>query len=155
LRIAIALFAATLVLLNLPAPARACSCQGGPPELYYSEASHVLRGVPISVELFDPGNGLLEFHYQIDVTACWKGEVTDPQPLVTLVEEAACGIELFVGEDYLIYANRTGSTLRSGLCGILGVGGAVAQLHLDFLGESTCPLTVEAATWGQVKATHR
>ena len=89
------------------------------------------------------------------MTACWKGDIEDPEHLVTAVEEAACGIELFVGVDYLIYGGRSGPALHSGLCGISGADSGVGQIHLDWLGPSTCPLAVEVQTWGRVKSIYR
>jgi len=145
-----------LGFLALPRAASPCSCFQLPPEEAFAQSTHVFRGQPISIELVDPGGGEpLEYHYQIHVTACWKGDVEEPQALITLQNEAFCGVELALGEDYLIFANASGPEVWANLCSVFYADSPSGAQYLDWLGPSTCPLAVQPETWGQLKSIYR
>jgi hypothetical protein len=119
-----------------------------PPEQMFAGADAVFRGSPISYTVQG------EYYvYTFDVTACWKGNVGEVVELRALVNEAACGIFIPVGNDVIVYADSFSGILYTNLCSVVYGGN---QEHLDWLGEPTCsPVSVDENSWGQVKALYR
>jgi len=132
-------------------PSDACSCVDDGPAVMYGGADAVFRGSPISyVEIEE--SGIPFYVYLIQVTECWKGNVGATVELRALVGDAFCGVFIPPGSEELIYAYNESGHLTTNLCAVSP--GNVTE-HLEWLGESTCFISVDEVSWGSVKALYR
>jgi len=131
-------------ILLLSASAFACSCLQRTLAEHYAAAGIVLKGRVIREALVPPGpsdgklldeDGVRDFRmeqvreYHVVVKKRWKGGITADTVIVrTPASSAACGIEMKVGESYIILGDRVPedpepNAFRTGLChGTLSAG---------------------------------
>ena len=113
------LFLGLVVALFLVAPApvaHACSCAMRGTQQQVEGADVVVRGTITGLR--DPGgasSGRL-MTYEVAVAEVFKGKSTATTSLRSAAWGGSCGIEVREGLEYLLFARRVGSDLRTGLC---------------------------------------
>jgi hypothetical protein len=133
----------------------ACSCLPVTPEENYDQSVAVFSGTVLSVTLEVLPGGTFRKVTAL-VTGCWKGSPGGLATVWTYEDEDVCGIETFaVGEEWLFYASSSGlGGFFTTLCD-RSQQFPILQEDADFLGPAGCPVSVDAVSWGQVKATYR
>lgn len=102
-----------------PSAAYACSCVG------YGVAQHLERAdlvVRATIESRDGGLrlpvlGTGDVTYHLRVHSVFKGEAGRVAEVRSASDGAACGLEIEVGREYVVFADRAGDGLYAGLCG--------------------------------------
>jgi hypothetical protein len=100
-----------LVFLCWPAEVFACMCVEVPPANALAEHDAVFEGRVISVERRD-GQLIAE----LEVVQHWKGMERERASVRTAESSAACGVSFEVDTSWLIYADREGDVLSTGIC---------------------------------------
>ena len=103
--------------LVAPAPvAHACSCAMRGTEQQVAQADVVVRGTITGRR--DPGGASSArlVTYEVAVAEVFKGKSTATTSMRSPAFGASCGIEVQEGPEYLLFARRVGSDLRTGLC---------------------------------------
>ena len=106
------------LFLVTPAPvAHACTCAMLGTEQQVEGADVVVRGTITG--LHDPGGASSArlVTYEVAVAEVFKGKSTAATSLRSAADGGSCGIEVQEGPEYLLFARRVGSDLRTGLCG--------------------------------------
>lgn len=102
-------------------PASACSCLPSTEGERYERATHVFSGVVISkaVEAGDPTSPYDDkYRYAVAVRTEYKGDVPRRVNVITSTSGAMCGIELYAGTEYVVFAHGDSADYRveSHLC---------------------------------------
>jgi hypothetical protein len=103
--------ASTFFLLLVPRSALACSCVQAPPETAFAEHDAVFEGRV--AQLSTQGDALVA---TFEVVQHWKGIEHESAIVRTPSSSAACGVSFEVGTSWLVYADREGGLLTTGLC---------------------------------------
>lgn len=99
------------ILVLAPADALACMCIDVPPLNALEEHDAVFEGRVISV---DHRGG--ELVVELEVVQHWKGIETERATVRTAESSAACGVSFEVETSWLVYADREGDALTTGIC---------------------------------------
>jgi hypothetical protein len=86
-------------------------CVEVPPENALAEHAAVFEGRVVSLER---ESGMLVARF--DVVQHWKGVEVEHAVVRTAESSAACGVSFEVGTSWLIYADREGEALTTGIC---------------------------------------
>lgn len=125
-RVTVVVLAGALMLVAVPAPARACSCVGlGPAEMLEShEAAFIGKVV-------SRRGGLLGFNatWTFEVTEEVKGNFERTVEISSPSSGASCGFELREGQEAAIFVRVEGKRLHSGLCSTLDADALRAHLN--------------------------
>lgn len=98
-------------LFAAPQACLACSCIApGSPTEELARAAVVFRGrvTAIATERAPAGNQYQRVTFQADTV--WKGSITHEVAVYTSSSSASCGYPFMQGEEYLVYASRTGDS---------------------------------------------
>lgn len=148
------LIVALALLLVGSGQAAACWCIGTLQE-DFDNSDAVFSGIVTFKELGSPFGE--STRYELTVTACWKG-VSEQGSTVTVWADAwsSCSwAAADVGEEWVIYAASYGHDFYTDQCDH-NAQVPLPPEHDKFLGPSICdPASVEAETWGRIKATYR
>lgn len=123
----IVLLAGSLLVLN-PTAASACSCVSDSAAAHLKGADVVLRGtIQSRDELGNPFRLVRssgdEVVYRISVDKVFNGRSGPVAQVHSVVSGASCGLEVQVGEEYLVFADvrdsgrKSGSEMWANLCG--------------------------------------
>ena len=110
---------AALLWLATPRCVFACSCVApGPPDVEVAQSVAVFAGRVIQVE--QPNGPLVSsadpVRVTLQVATVWKGPVEPTVVVQTVRESASCGFPFAMGQDYLVYARGTETSLEVSLC---------------------------------------
>jgi MYXO-CTERM domain-containing protein len=108
-----AALAITVVSIQ-PKPAAACSCVPPPPPAESLEASAAVFEAEVKA-LAQPDDPPW-VRATMRVIRAWKGASSPEVTVITAASSAACGLELAVGDRWLIYASEVDGELHAGLC---------------------------------------
>lgn len=113
-RLAAAGVLAVATTMTLAGNASACSCAPATEEELFQRADHVFQGRVLAKEAEAPQH----VRYRVVVYKERKGDVPRFVSVITHESEATCGITLYVGTDYLIYAKGDSSDrkVETNLC---------------------------------------
>lgn len=146
------IFAVILVLvlmltgLAIPKVTYACSCvPPAPPEQVLARADAVFAGTILDVDTFALpllDRSTVPVRVTIEVNKVWKGGVSERVVIRTARDEAACGYNFNVGDDYLVYAHPSEYGLVTGLCERTTELGTASE-DLAVLGSGEPPLMIE------------
>lgn len=144
---------ATIAAAFAAGSAAACSCEFIPtlPEAYAASAA-VFTGTVGSIERFEVWTGYFRKRVTFAQEACWKGPSGPAVSVVTEDNPAMCGIEFELGTSYLVFATSPQhiGSLYAIMCTRTRPT-AYAQDDIVALGEPTCTIAVDPATWGNFK----
>ena len=140
-------------LVGPASPACACSCMRLTEAEAYERASTVFAATLVRRgEAKDGQSSLTQVTMEFVVDAVYKGEVRPVQKVLTAASSASCGLEVPVGQRYLVHASPSedGSALQTTLCdgnrpldGTPKVAGAAARPVVDNAGgEAAAPPAV-------------
>ncbi|WP_461123016.1 hypothetical protein [Saccharothrix stipae] len=96
-------------------PASACSCLPSTEGERFQRATHVFSGVVLSesVEAGDPTSPYDDkYRYAVAVRKEYKGDVPRRVDVLTSTSDGLCGIRLFVGVDYVVFAHGDSADRR-------------------------------------------
>jgi hypothetical protein len=101
--------------------ASACSCAPATEPQRYARAQHVFSGdvIGVTVDSRNPEYTYDDmYHYIVHVDQEYKGDVPATVEVVTFYMPSLCGLTLFIGTEYLVFANGDSSTgeVRSFVC---------------------------------------
>lgn len=106
-----------LVFLIFAGSALACSCVQPPaPEEALSQASAVFSGKVIAKDIDNALGGFEQIATTLQVDQAWKGVEQAHVVLHTASNSAACGVNLEIGSEYLVYATENEGQLHTSLC---------------------------------------
>ncbi|WP_238412727.1 hypothetical protein [Saccharothrix deserti] len=112
---------AALLTAVFTSPASACSCVPSTEGERYQRAAHVFSGVVISeaVEAGDPASPHDDkYRYAVAVHTEYKGDVPRWVNVITSTSGGLCGIRLYPGTEYVVFAHGDSADRRveSHLC---------------------------------------
>jgi hypothetical protein len=100
--------------------AHACSCSVQTAEQAFEHADAVFEGRVTEVTEPAGENGVVSgadpVRITLSVVRAFKGAATETVELLTSASSAACGFGFEKDQSYLVYANETDGSLRTGLC---------------------------------------
>ncbi|AYJ47660.1 hypothetical protein [Rhodococcus sp. P1Y] len=108
-----AALAAGLWVGAAPPSAQACTCETGPTEVEQRVASQ--HGSDNAVFVGVPADASIEgasVTYTFDVREIYDGSLDDSVLVTTASETTACGSVFSVGDEYIVFASRSGSSSR-------------------------------------------
>lgn len=99
---------AALLAAVFTSPASACSCLPSTEGERYERATHVFSGVVLS-ETLEPGDPASpyddKYRYAVYVRTEYKGDVPRRVDIVTSTSGGMCGIRLYSGTSYVVFAH--------------------------------------------------
>lgn len=135
---------------------RACHCGAIPtPAEEFAQVDAVFKGIVLSVAPV-PSESYLDV--LVLVTGVWKGAVPSFYHAYTGDTDANCGLDFEPNFEYLFYGHASSEACCEGA--FTGSCNRTTSLSsagedLEFLGDPSPPVPVEAASWGAVKAMYR
>lgn len=99
---------AALLTAVFTSPASACSCVPSTEGQRYQQATHVFSGVVRSetLEVGDPASPYDDkYRYAVSVRTEYKGDVPARVAVVTSTSGGLCGIRLYPGTEYVVFAH--------------------------------------------------
>lgn len=106
---------AALLTAVLTSPASACSCLPSTEGQRFYQATSVFAGVVLS-ETFETGNPSVtyddKYRYAVAVGTVYKAAVPPQVDVVTAASGAMCGIRLYLGVEYVVFAHGDSSDGR-------------------------------------------
>ena len=110
-----------LVVLSFPRSASACSCietsvadaLAGADVVFIGRVVNIRLGNPREPGVTSTADPVL---IALDVSGYWKGPVSRVMTITTPRSEMSCGFSFQRGLVYLVYAQKEGSALVTGLC---------------------------------------
>jgi len=104
-------FGVALTILLAADPARACSCVAIDAEAAFDRSDAVFEGRVLEVERAAGARRVT-----LAVVQQWKGITSERVVVETAADSAACGVAFEADTSWLVYAERDGDRLRTGLC---------------------------------------
>lgn len=143
------IFLTLILLISSTSAAIACSCLPPPPPL---EAMDQMAAVFMGKALSRAENPTdYTATYRIEVSLVWKGVTVKEVEITTGLDSGMCGVDLIIGEDYLIYAREYGGELHTDICTRTRAA-EYASEDLAALGEPSTILLAQPETFGSIRA---
>jgi hypothetical protein len=108
LAVIVLLAAAVVPALGPVERAAACSCLFRPYEEYLADSDFAFEGTVVSLRLLSN-----EWVATFEVTKTLKGPPREKAHVRTPLNQAGCGLEFALGEDYLVFAHKRPAKARA------------------------------------------